>query len=402
MKIKKYKIPINIKAIIIMSIITAILFCANKIVKNKVTYASYNVEKEDKVAYEYIDVKDDINQIIENNTKNLEEIINLEQIDLEYTTIYENNDSLPKGTIQVIQEGRDGTQEIILKKTYENGEIIKEEQLGRKVTKASIDKIIQIGTANYSSNYKVKIGDDLYVTSNTLEMKKQPNINSENVTVLNKNDTVKITAKNDEWYEINYKTYTGWAKSNCLTYINPKVEYTEDATYSKSQLLAKLNKKMNLNKPSGLSLSQFKKVLSNNEKDKNKIFQNNAEYFYYIEKQYNINGIFVASVGIHESNWGTSKISLDKKNLFGYGAYDSSPYESSYSFSNYSEGIDLLGRVFTKYYLNPPGTKIYDGETATGRYYNGPTLEGVNKKYATDKNWASSVYKWMEYLYNKL
>ena len=149
---------------------------------------------------------------------------------------------------------------------------------------------------------------------------------------------------------------------------------------------------MALNKPSGLSLEQFKKIL-NDSKDKNKIFTNNAEYFYYIEKQYNINGVFVAAVGIHESAWGTSKIALQKNNLFGYGAYDSNPYNGAYEFTNYSESIDLIARVFVKYYLNPAGTSIYNGETATGKYYYGATLKGINTKYASDKNWANAVYK---------
>ena len=42
---------------------------------------------------------------------------------------------------------------------------------------------------------------------------------------------------------------------------------------------------MQLNKPSGLTLEQFKKVLSD-EKDKNKIFENNAEYFYNLLYKY--------------------------------------------------------------------------------------------------------------------
>ncbi len=71
---------------------------------------------------------------------------------------------------------------------------------------------------------------------------------------------------------------------------------------------------MQLNKPSGLSLEEFQKVLKD-DKDVNKIFEQNAQYFYYVEKQYNINGLFVAAIGIHESNWGTSKIAKDKKNL---------------------------------------------------------------------------------------
>ena len=39
---------------------------------------------------------------------------------------------------------------------------------------------------------------------------------------------------------------------------------------------------MKLNKPSGLTLEQFKKVLKY-DKDENKIFENKAEYFYYLE-----------------------------------------------------------------------------------------------------------------------
>ena len=30
------------------------------------------------------------------------------------------------------------------------------------------------------------------------------------------------------------------------------------------------------------------------------------------------------------------------------------------------------------------------------------TILGVNKKYATDKNWGNSVYKYMKYLYSKI
>ena len=140
---------------------------------------------------------------------------------------------------------------------------------------------------------------------------------------------------------------------------------------------------MPLNKPSGLSLEQFKKLFANEPKDTKNIFKNNAQYFYYAEKQYNVNGVFIAAVAIHESGWGSSAIANDKNNLFGYGAYDSSPYESSYQFSHYSEGIDLIARLFAKYYF-------------------GPTLSGVNVRYASDKNWANGVYTWMQYLYQNL
>lgn len=157
---------------------------------------------------------------------------------------------------------------------------------------------------------------------------------------------------------------------------------------------------MALNRPSGFTLEQFTKALTDS-KDKNKTFQNNAKYFYYVEKQYNINGMFVAAVGIHESAWGTSKIAINKHNLFGYGAYDSNPYNGAYSFEDYGESIDLVSRVFVKYYLNPKGTIIYDKTQANGKFYSGNTLTAVNKKYASDKQWANKVYKHMQYLYSK-
>ena len=178
----------------------------------------------------------------------------------------------------------------------------------------------------------------------------------------------------------------------------PKV--TTENGITKSDI-TDLNFNMALNTPSGFTLEQFEEMLTDS-KDKNNIFKENAKYFYYIEQEYNINGVFVAAVGIHESGWGTSKIAVNKNNLFGYGAYDSNPYNGAYTFESYSESIDLIARVFVKYYLNQSGTKIYDNETASGRYYSGNTLTAVNKKYASDQNWASSVYKHMQYLYNKV
>ena len=203
--------------------------------------------------------------------------------------------------------------------------------------------------------------------------------------------------------------HIGWVKAEGTTYQDPSKPYEEEkpkisgktTKKSKETLIAKLSKDMNLNQPSGLTLDQFKKILTDNQ-DKKKVMINNAEYFYYIESQYNINGVFVAAIAAHESAWGTSKIAKNKKNLFGYGAYDSGPYKGAYDFANYSESIDLIARVLVKYYLNPAGTKIYDGEIASGKYYSTPTLTGVNSKYASDKGWANKVYQHMQYLYNKL
>ena len=347
--------------------------------------------------------KIDIDEVINTNTGNGQtvQITQKEEV-LEYLTEYRTNKTLPKGVSYVVQEGRQGTQNITIKSTYKDGELLSEEQVGASVIKASYNKIIEIGGASYSSSYKVKAGDTVYVTSDELGLMETNSEESRRITTLKRNDNLKILKITQNWYEVSYQNMTGWVKNECTTYINSKEENeTKESTKTKQELNSNLSFNMALNKPSGLSLEQFKKIL-NDSKDKNKIFTNNAEYFYYIEKQYNINGVFVASVGIHESSWGTSKIALQKNNLFGYGAYDSNPYNGAYNFSNYSESIDLISRVFVKYYINPRGTSIYGGEKAVGTYYNGSNLSGINKKYASDSNWANAVYSHMKYLYNKL
>ena len=347
--------------------------------------------------------KIDIDEVINTNTDNGQtvQITQKEEV-LEYLTEYRTNKTLPKGVSYVVQEGRQGTQNITIKSTYKDGELLSEEQVGASVIKASYNKIIEIGGASYSSNYKVKTGDTVYVTSDELGLMETASEESRKITTLKRNDNLKILKITQNWYEVSYQNMTGWVKNECTTYINSKEKNeTKGSRKTKQELNSNLSFNMALNKPSGLSLEQFKKIL-NDSKDKNKIFTNNAEYFYYIEKQYNINGVFVAAVGIHESAWGTSKIALQKNNLFGYGAYDSNPYNGAYNFSNYSESIDLISRVFVKYYINPKGTSIYGGEKAVGTYYNGSNLSGINKKYASDSNWANAVYSHMQYLYNKL
>ena len=347
--------------------------------------------------------KINIDEIINTNTGNGQAIqITQKEEVLEYLTEYRTNKTLPKGVSYVVQEGRQGTQNITIKSTYKDGELLSEEQVGASVIKASYNKIIEIGGASYSSSYKVKAGDTVYVTSDELGLMETDSEESRRITTLKRNDNLKILKITQNWYEVSYQNMTGWVKNECTTYINSKEENeTKGSTKTKQELNSNLSFNMALNKPSGLSLEQFKKIL-NDPKDKNKIFTNNAEYFYYIEKQYNINGVFVAAVGIHESAWGISKIALQKNNLFGYGAYDSNPYNGAYNFSNYSESIDLISRVFVKYYINPKGTSIYGGEKAVGTYYNGSNLSGINKKYASDSNWANAVYSHMKYLYNKL
>ena len=412
---KKRHIKISLKNIIYLCLFFIILLYSiifYNLYFSKEVFASDNTERnEEKVRISNAS-EINIEEIIDKNTNNgRKEEISVHEETLEYITKYRTNNKLPKGMVQVVQEGREGKQEITTKKVYEKEQLIEEIQMSSKIKKASVNKIVEVGNGKKIASYNVKIGDKVYVTSDRLSVMSEPSENATKVATLAKNDELKVLEINGQWYKIICDSHRGYVKKECTTYLNPNEKEVQNdknapsnqgnSTSGSGGNIEKLSFDMKLNKPSGLSLEQFKKILTD-DKDKNKIFENNAEYFYYIEKQYNINGVFVAAVAIHESGWGTSKIALQKKNLFGYGAYDSNPYNGAYEFTDYSECIDLIARVFVKYYLNPKGTEIYGGEKAQGTYYNGSTLTAVNTKYASDKNWANSVYKHMKYLYNKL
>ena len=412
---KKRHIKISLKNIIYLCLFFIILLYSiifYNLYFSKEVFASDNTERnEEKVRISNAS-EINIEEIIDKNTNNgRKEEISVHEETLEYITKYRTNNKLPKGMVQVVQEGREGKQEITTKKVYEKEQLIEEKQISSKITKASVNKIVEVGNGKKIASYNVKVGDKVYVTSDRLSVMSEPSENATKVATLAKNDELKVLEINGQWYKIICDSHRGYVKKECTTYLNPNEKEVQNdknapsnqgnSTSGSGGNIEKLSFDMKLNKPSGLSLEQFKKILTD-DKDKNKIFENNAEYFYYIEKQYNINGVFVAAVAIHESGWGTSKIALQKKNLFGYGAYDSNPYNGAYEFTDYSECIDLIARVFVKYYLNPNGTEIYGGEKAQGTYYNGSTLTAVNNKYASDKNWANSVYKHMKYLYNKL
>lgn len=323
-----------------------------------------------------------------------------EERDIEFETEYNNNPSLPKSEEVVKQEGALGKENVTAVKTYENGNFVEEIILDKEKLVEPVSKIVDIGTSEFLAKHKVHIGDIMYLVD-TSNLKETADASSNDVAEVKKSLDVKLLElPNEEWCKVSFDNIEGYIKTANLT-----SSYTTPNIVEKNRIqriLIKVNIDMELNKASGLTLNDYKKIFTGISNDANKIFQDNYTAFYNAEKKYNINGIFLASIAIHESGWGTSQIAIEKKNLFGYGSYDATPYESSFEFADYSEGIETVAKSLVKYYLNPSGTKIYDGETAAAWYYNGPTLRGVNIRYASDTEWHSKVFKYMETLYNRL
>jgi len=109
-----------------------------------------------------------------------------------------------------------------------------------------------------------------------------------------------------------------------------------------------------------------------------------APSFTQAQSKYTINVLFLVALAIHESDFGRSRIARDKNNLFGFRAYDRDPYNNAMYFKTKHDCILYVARYIKNNYLVP-----------SGKYYNGPTLKGVNVRYATDPQWAYKVAKWM-------
>jgi len=106
-----------------------------------------------------------------------------------------------------------------------------------------------------------------------------------------------------------------------------------------------------------------------------------GEAFVAAQEKYGINAVYIMAHAAWESGWGKSWIAQNKKNLFGYGAYDRSPAKSAWTFETYTDGVDIVMSHVREDYLTPGG-----------KYWGGaPSLRGMNKAYATDKNWQFGI-----------
>ena len=110
---------IIIYAITMIVLLIASFLCAKsfKNVQAVATIEEKKVEQKinEKVAMEENKNKIDINEILKENTGAVyKKTLNIDEVDLDYTTEYVENSELPTGTIQVKEEGVDGKQMMVM------------------------------------------------------------------------------------------------------------------------------------------------------------------------------------------------------------------------------------------------------------------------------------------------
>lgn len=77
-------------------------------------------------------------------------------------------------------------------------------------------------------------------------------------------------------------------------------------------------------------------------------FQGHGQAFIEASKRTGLNPVFILSLSCLESNYGTSNIAMDKNNFMGIGAYDDSPYESSYTLGDDIDAGIINGAEWVK------------------------------------------------------
>lgn len=102
------------------------------------------------------------------------------------------------------------------------------------------------------------------------------------------------------------------------------------------------------------------------------------------EEQYGINALYLFAKAIHESSYGLSEIAQQRKNLFGYRAYDRDPLGNAQQFKSFEESIMFVAKEMNERYLTPEGVN-YRGAVLGNKSY------GMNVNYASDPFWGQKI-----------
>lgn len=133
--------------------------------------------------------------------------------------------------------------------------------------------------------------------------------------------------------------------------------------------------------PSNLTLDEIEHLL-----DGTGLYSCSQDYLD-AEELYGVNTLLLISITALESGWGNSRLAKEKNNLSGFMAYNIETFENAKTFSSKRESILKTAELLSVNYLNKDG-----------RYYNGTSVECINKRYCTlddgktpDREWAKNV-----------
>ncbi|MEH7094827.1 SH3 domain-containing protein [Neobacillus vireti] len=225
-----------------------------------------------------------------------------------------------------------------------------------------------------------------YLVTDDLNLRQADNTSATVLTVIPNGSTVTSAEQTSNgWFKVTYNSSTGYVSG---TYLK---EYVKEDNY----------KFIDLRTTSPVTASQINSYIAANVNGKPSVLLNKGQAFIDAGRTYGVNALYLAAHAIHESGFGTSNISLGKFNLFGYGAFDITPFVGAYRFSTIDDCINYIAQKIKSDYLNPEGTH-FEG-AFLGYRTNGTTgirdaskSIGMNYWYASDPNWANAIAQHMQ------
>ncbi|WP_339251857.1 S-layer homology domain-containing protein [Sporosarcina sp. FSL W8-0480] len=109
-----------------------------------------------------------------------------------------------------------------------------------------------------------------------------------------------------------------------------------------------------------------------------------GSYIKEMEEYYRVNGLFILSAAMHESDFGMSKNAFEKNNLFGIRVFDSTP-EAGEKYATPERSIEAFVLEYANKNYGIPGRPYAKGAVP------GNKTVGFNVHYASDPTWGAKI-----------
>lgn len=138
----------------------------------------------------------------------------------------------------------------------------------------------------------------------------------------------------------------------------------------------------NISGVSGVTTRQLQLALAGTK------LQSFGEYFVQAEKKYHVNAIVLASLVAVESKWGRQSAAVSSNNLTGLTSANSN---INLNFKSPKDNIMKTAKFLSEEYI-----------PATGKYFSGPGLDGLNQNYSKSLSFGSDIEKMAKVIINRV
>lgn len=225
-----------------------------------------------------------------------------------------------------------------------------------------------------------------------LKLRQSNSTSSDLLKLIPENTQLKTTYKaNNGWYQVSYEGMTGFVSGSYLIDETTKSKIASLESNQNSYLF------MDLRTNSSVTADQINKYIASKTVGKTSVLTGQGQAIIKAADKYGINALYFAAHAIHESKFGTSDISFGRNNLFGFGAYDITPFIGAVKFDSVGDNLEFVAQSMKATYLNPLNWK-YNGGAYLGyavKDINGVRIDtlskGMNFYYASDTNWGNAI-----------